>query len=216
MKNVSGISGAAPLFRSIMLLLHRDHDPEPFPVPDNLVSCPVCPLSGQRPGLYCEGHIEEWFAQGTEPSQSCTVHQNVAIDRQSGQLATNTTPENNIDYRVYTVWPAPYHDWMASRNLPILPDTTSLHQPKPVILFPDDGDIFKIDPILRPEYQVLHFSAQIPAHVDTVQWILDNKLLAQTPFPFTLSWPMTPGQHRLSVHIPDQTSSTEITFQVLP
>ncbi len=216
MKNVSGISGAAPLFRSVMLLLHRDHDPEPFTAPDNVVSYPVCPLSGQRPGPYCEGHIQEWFVRGTEPSQSCTVHQNIAIDNRSGQPATATTPKKNIAYRVYTVWPAPYHNWMTSRNLPILPDTTSPRQPKPVILFPDDGDIFKIDPILRKEYQVLHFSAQIPAHIDTVQWILDDSLLAQTPFPFTMTWPMTPGRHRLTVQNPNQTLSSEITFQVLP
>jgi penicillin-binding protein 1C len=74
MQGVSGISGAAPLFRSVMLELHRDDDPGIFRCPETLVRRSICARSGKLAGSGCTNLIEETFIAGSEPRDTCTIH----------------------------------------------------------------------------------------------------------------------------------------------
>ena len=75
MQNVSGVSGAGPLFRDIMLLLEKKQKrrTSDFPVPDGLVEIYICPLSGMLLGPSCHGKIREIFVKGTEPDEICNL-----------------------------------------------------------------------------------------------------------------------------------------------
>jgi len=77
MQGVSGISGAAPLFRDVMLELHNQDPPEGFEQPTTLVSRRICAGSGQIASRGCAKTIEELFISGTEPRDTCWVHNNV-------------------------------------------------------------------------------------------------------------------------------------------
>jgi penicillin-binding protein 1C len=73
MQSVSGVSGAGPLFRDIMLLLEkrekrRNFD---FTIPAGLMEVYVCPQSGMLVGSFCPGKIKEIFIKGTEPKEIC-------------------------------------------------------------------------------------------------------------------------------------------------
>lgn len=74
MHNVSGITGCGPLFRDIMLLLHKLDRGKEFPKPNGLVTVSVCPVSGEVPTDFCPGRVEEIFVQGTEPQRTCSRH----------------------------------------------------------------------------------------------------------------------------------------------
>jgi penicillin-binding protein 1C len=74
MQGVSGISGAAPLFRSVMLELHRYSYPSDFEFPSNLVKHRICARSGKICGPACTNTIEETFIMGTEPRDTCDLH----------------------------------------------------------------------------------------------------------------------------------------------
>ncbi|MBU1741359.1 MAG: penicillin-binding protein 1C, partial [Proteobacteria bacterium] len=50
MKKVSGVTGAGPLWRDVMELLHQDRLPGPFRPPPGVVQAHVCPLSGRLAG----------------------------------------------------------------------------------------------------------------------------------------------------------------------
>jgi penicillin-binding protein 1C len=78
MHNVSGISGSGPLFRDIMLLLHKNEAGREFPKPGGLSTASVCPISGKRPTAFCPGAVEEVFIEGTEPRQVCPYHRATA------------------------------------------------------------------------------------------------------------------------------------------
>jgi penicillin-binding protein 1C len=78
MHNVSGISGSGPLFRDIMLLLHKNEAGREFPKPSGLSTASVCPISGKRPTAFCPGAVEEVFIEGTEPRQVCPYHRATA------------------------------------------------------------------------------------------------------------------------------------------
>ncbi len=80
MRNVSGVSGAGPLFRDTMLLLQkRERIANPnFPIPEGLIEAYVCPRSGMLAGSSCPGRIKEIFIKGTEPGEYCNLCSAVA------------------------------------------------------------------------------------------------------------------------------------------
>uniref|UniRef100_A0A7V0Z3V1 peptidoglycan glycosyltransferase n=1 Tax=candidate division WOR-3 bacterium TaxID=2052148 RepID=A0A7V0Z3V1_UNCW3 len=70
MNGVSGISGAAPLFRDIMIELHRNKYPKTFESPKSLIQLKICAKTGLIPGKNCSV-VEEFFVLGTEPKDTC-------------------------------------------------------------------------------------------------------------------------------------------------
>ncbi|MER3525260.1 MAG: penicillin-binding protein 1C, partial [Ignavibacteria bacterium] len=106
MKLVSGITGAAPLMRDMLLALHRtEHAPAAFERHPRLVEVKICPRSGMKPGRHCPGEVHELFLAGTEPRTVCEVHRAFRIDVQSGLLASHSTPRGRIPERVYECFP---------------------------------------------------------------------------------------------------------------
>jgi len=73
MQGVSGVSGAAPLFRDVMIELHRDGYPTRFPEPPNLTRARICGKSGLLGRDPCPVKIDELFIPGTEPRESCVI-----------------------------------------------------------------------------------------------------------------------------------------------
>jgi penicillin-binding protein 1C len=61
MRQVSGVTGAAPLWNRIMLHLHENQEPAAFPPPEALVKLPICAISGLKPTPDCSLVVEEYF-----------------------------------------------------------------------------------------------------------------------------------------------------------
>ncbi|MEH2196168.1 MAG: penicillin-binding protein 1C [Nostoc sp.] len=61
MRQVSGVTGAAPLWNRIMLHLHEHQEPTAFPSPEGLVQLPICAISGLRPTPNCTSVVQEYF-----------------------------------------------------------------------------------------------------------------------------------------------------------
>ncbi|MEH2297103.1 penicillin-binding protein 1C [Nostoc sp.] len=61
MRQVSGVTGAAPLWNRIMLHLHEHQEPADFPSPEGLVQLPICAISGLRPTPDCTSVVQEYF-----------------------------------------------------------------------------------------------------------------------------------------------------------
>jgi hypothetical protein len=81
------------------------------------------------------------------------------------------------------------------------PDSSGL-----VITFPDDGDIFTIDPVLRRAYQSLKLEVVVSTAVERVTWMVDGQPLAEVAAPYVAHWPLQPGRHMLQAiavdHLP--------------
>lgn len=201
MHKVSGISGAGLLFRDIMLLLHRESWPATFVAPPGLTEREICARSGELPGPYCPGTVREVFIAGTEPTRTCAVHQAFVVHHQENGASSRA------ELQVYEVWPALYERWMVEAGVPTPPrawlalraEASSLKQQLPVITFPDNGDIYKIDPVLRPEYQTLDLEAVFPQGVKTVSWWVNDSLLCTVAHPFRARWRLVPGRHCFQV-----------------
>ncbi|MDZ8029167.1 MAG: penicillin-binding protein 1C [Nostoc sp. DedQUE11] len=61
MRQVSGVTGAAPLWNRIMLHLHEYKEPEGFTSPESLIQLPVCAISGLKPTPDCTSVVQEYF-----------------------------------------------------------------------------------------------------------------------------------------------------------
>lgn len=228
MRKMSGITGAAPIFRDIMLILHRQNYPLPFAQPAGLETRMVCSKSGQIPNVFCRTIHKELFQPGTAPKDTCQVHQRFLLDRRNGLLASNQTPPQFVEQRIYEVLPPIYRSWAEAQKLPQPPWRHSPLNIKPeisdsaavvaatelVIAFPDNGDIFKIDPILRVEYQTLQLEAIVPPGVDEITWWVDNQQLCVTPAPFSVSWQLKKGGHTFQISSKTQ-KSLPVRIQVL-
>lgn len=61
MRQIAGVTGAAPLWNRIIMHLHERSDPAPFDAPGGLVARPICATTGWRPTPDCESVVREYF-----------------------------------------------------------------------------------------------------------------------------------------------------------
>lgn len=70
-----------------------------FPVPNNITTLEIDPLTGNLPGSYTEKTVKEVFRDDNIPVEVDNIHEpiiTVKIDKETGQLATANCPEENI------------------------------------------------------------------------------------------------------------------------
>jgi membrane peptidoglycan carboxypeptidase len=113
MKNLPGLRGASPIWHAIMEYALQDEESIPFHRPDGLVERAVCAVSGKLPTANCPT-VSELFIPGTEPTESCDIHQAYPINRETGRLCTAHTPAELCEQRVFEVYPPEAADWLAS------------------------------------------------------------------------------------------------------
>lgn len=124
MLDVSGIDGAGPIWRDLMLAAHDDIPPT-FTQPEGITELVICAPSGLLPSPACTRTRRERFLLGTEPTEVDNQFQLIRIDQATGLRATAETPVERIAERVYWQLPAAYHDWMLSQGIALSPPLLS-------------------------------------------------------------------------------------------
>jgi hypothetical protein len=66
-----------------------------------------------------------------------------------------------------------------------------------------DGDIYKLDPVLRPDFQSIRLQASVPEewNVDQLEWWINQKRIGVCTSPFHFLWNITPGLYTISASI---------------
>ena len=119
MKDVTGLSGAAPIWNEVMQFYHRGLPEETWLRPPGLVNVAVDALSGLLPAEHSAGPISEMFLEGIQPTRRDDVHQVFAVNRETGKLAVaGCTPPELIEERVYEVYPPVANDWLKEQEIP--------------------------------------------------------------------------------------------------
>lgn len=129
MNQLSGYLSAADLVRRVLLRLHGEQgdglEDLSFPPPRGYQPVRVCALSGHRATAACDRVFLEWFRPGEEPTDDCEAHQQRAVDRRDGLLATAATPPAAVEVRTFVELPPRYAAWQAAAGLPRPPDAAS-------------------------------------------------------------------------------------------
>lgn len=106
-KMTKGSSMAAEFWSYIMTNIHEGYEPKNFTKPDNMVTKQVCKISGKLATELCSRDPRgstvrtEMFVKGTEPTEECNTHVEVAIDTSTGKLASQYCPPELTENRVF-------------------------------------------------------------------------------------------------------------------
>ncbi len=203
MRDVSGVTGAAPLLRAVLLHLVGDQPSPDFTPPPGLVRAAICPLSGGGHTPLCPTAVEEWFAAGTAP-EPCAVHQEIAIDRRTGLRAGASCPPAAVTRSVFAVLPPEFDHW-AQAHLPQPPLAFSPlcpGAPPPLTALgvdePADGAVYQRDSQLPDQTQQISLAAH---GVAPIRWQVDGQPLGQTASGERLFWTPSAGRH--AIHATD-------------
>lgn len=125
MQEVSGVTGAAPLWHQIMIHLHERKEPKPLPVPGSWVKQPICATTGLTPTPECQSVVLEYV----EP-QSVTTPEIVATRQPSDSefkiqfpreddyfLVDPTQPDQVLQFQVITRDSVPVNWWLNGKPL---------------------------------------------------------------------------------------------------
>jgi penicillin-binding protein 1A len=107
--HVPGLVGGteAPMWRDIMTVAHLGLAVKQFQRPSGIVEAQVCLDSGKAPTELCAqdprgSRVQtELFIDGTQPVELCDIHTTANIDIRNGKLATENTPPEFIQQRVF-------------------------------------------------------------------------------------------------------------------
>jgi len=203
MKQLSGYRGGASLVSDVMRLLHADKldgtRDGSLPPPDGYTQAPLCALSGRAATDACDHVVTEWVATAPEP---CEAHQRWLVDARTGAPAHTGTPERFRREAVVVDLPPRYADWVSRAGLPRAPTDSGVAASPMAITAPMDGAQVMIDPEVPAEQATLALRAAVAPDVEQVVWYVDGEPYAVADHPFTLRWPLTPGEHRFQVRLP--------------
>jgi penicillin-binding protein 1C len=199
MQNVSGVTGAAPLWNRIMLHLHEHREPKVFPIPPGLVKRPICAISGKKPSRACPSIVQEYFYP---EDLSNYQHQTDSFFKAISPASPGKSPQYQLNL------PPEYNEWLATKpSTPLFSGTLR-------ILSPRNGDYFLIQaplnpakehPVERLEFKLTGTSGQ------PVEWRLNGTRLS-SPANQSLFWPMQLGQWRLDAKSGSMTD--QVNFEV--
>ncbi len=119
MKNAAdGVRTAGPIWHDIITWLHEGLPVEGFTRPANIETVIVDSTSGKLPTDYSPARMQEIFIKGTAPTEYDDIHQPFQICKASGKLATAYCPPEDIEQKVFDIYPAEANDWVREQNIP--------------------------------------------------------------------------------------------------
>ncbi len=215
MVDVTGVSGAAPIWNAFMRQVLRGKPELNFTEPPGMIRKEVCALSGLLPTPTCQRRRMELFIDGTQPTTYDTLYQTFTIDRATGALATSATPPNERVDKVYIVLPQEARDWGIKHG--VLPPPTGAMVLLPDadkglrLLDPDPHTIFKLSPVLPESSQRIRLTVGAPQGTQAVTYLMDGQAIGTVDSaPWALWWPLTLGNHELvaRAHLADGSTQT--------
>jgi len=221
MIQVSGITGAGPIFKRVMMQSMAGLRPAPLVNTSGLEQARICPLSGELAGPNCPASMEEVFSPGTRPRHECSMHRGLAKDLPeplAERCQALTGPEDQlVDLGV------DFYDWARTEGVSREPwlasacaETWSNDEGQaPRILSPSHGDEFLLFTDLPLEDQSIPLRVRASPAQGALEVRLDGQVLFLLEPPFSGRFPATRGEHVLSLHAPDEAKAiAQVRFRV--
>jgi penicillin-binding protein 1C len=215
MADVSGITGAGPIFHAVMEAAvgsrsRATAQTSSLALRDDaarlgLERTAICALSGELATPACTHRVHEWLPEGSAAHAApCAVHERIRIDVRNGLRAGPACARSVTEERTFERWAAPYDAWARRTNRALAPEGSSPECPSdapedasdgerrdplaPRITYPFDGARFVIDPERPSGLQLLDI--RVEPDGATVEVRVDGALL-----PKSRAWPLAAGEH---------------------
>ncbi len=202
MVQVSGISGAGPIFKRVMTRAMDGVAQAPLVDERGLVRAHVCPLSGKLAGPGCPAAMEEHFLRGTAPTESCEMHAALAhqltpeLERTCLRLAASEGRLVDLGLDFY--------DWARNEGLAKEPWLAALctgaaSTTEVKVLHPSSGDEFLVMADLPLADQAIPLRVRAAPSHGVLQVRIDGHQVSTLAPPYTGRVPVTAGAHQLEL-----------------
>ncbi len=203
MIQVSGITGAGPVFKRVMSAAMSGVVPAKLVDRRGLTAVHICPLSGERAGPSCPAAMEELFIGKTAPKQACSMHGELSaslsepLRAQCLRLAAASGRMTDLGLDFY--------DWARNEGLAAEPWLAAAclgkhdqdHGAK--VLQPVKGGEFLLLADLPLADQSIPVRVRAAPTLGRLHVYLDGAPALELSAPFTGRIPATPGPHVLEV-----------------
>lgn len=221
-KIASGVSGAAPIWRRIMLYELPKREKQDFPIPEKIVSVSVDSVSGY-PSHDNFPSRTDYFIDGTQPTNSDPIHTMLKVCKGSNGLATpDDVATNNYDQKEYfsfkeedpvskdgqNRWQAGIDQWISQQA-----DKDKYNPPQG---YCREGGLVNVG-IDSPAHQSTvgnTFDIKISTHslkkiIEVKLWIdgAENKTWNESPYETSLT--LSNGPHTIKVKATDKDGNSE-------
>lgn len=206
MLDVTGLSGAAPIWHQFVRTVLTGVPETPFERPEGLEQVEVCALSGQLPTDVCPYRMSEWFIRGTEPTQYDILHRKITIDTDTGCLADDATPESQKTSRTVLDLPPEAYPWARAQSITLLSDLAceidvkvEANEPDDLplrLVAPDPNTTYNISPTTPIDAQQIRLEAVGETGLREVTlWVDDEIVATLSSPPYQAWWPLSLGVH---------------------
>ncbi len=202
MHNVSGVTGAAPIWHDVMRELLQGKPVREFHRPDGLTQVEVCALSGLLPTPACEHRRSEWFIAGTEPTQTDTFYRQIWIEPGTNRVSSESIP--GVQPLTVLDLPVEAQPWAREQGLPLLVDysskLSSAQNEQIMLSSPRANTTYQLTAETDASAQQLPVEALVGPGITRVTFWVDGNLLAKVDqAPYQVWWQLQPGEHRFWV-----------------
>ncbi len=184
MQNVTGLTGAAPIWAETMRSILEGRPDKIFTQPAGLLQFEVCDLSGLLPTDTCPHIKKEWFIAGTQPTTPDTFYQRT----NSGEIALNI--------------PIEARNWAHAQGFLLLDDANAATNltDSLTLISPINNTTYRLAPTLDLSAQQISFSTLVNSDFAQVTFFVDGiALTALSTPPFQTWWTLSLGEHRFWV-----------------
>ena len=211
MRNVSGVDGAAPIWRDVIETALKGTPPKPFPEPEGIERTLVCLPSGLLPTPHCQRQRLEVFAAGTAPTDQDDYYRPVLMCDATAEAVTPSLGPcpGNVSERVFAFVPLEAIPWARQAGVSLPPlspyaegsPTGAPGVPHPQtlrLISPVDGAVLRLSREVLRQDQALRLEALPAGPVRFVELYVDGTLLGRVDrAPYRLAWPIVEGEHQI-------------------
>jgi hypothetical protein len=124
-----------------MTVAHANEPVSPFVPPAGVRQFEICADTGTLPSDACPERRTRWFAEDRPPlPKEKDLWQKLRVVRGTNELATEFTPADQIEERVFKVYPPEYRAWAEAHGMPQPPADA------PVVTDPSLLQVALVDP----------------------------------------------------------------------
>lgn len=230
MRNVTGLTGAAPIWHHFMRSVLSGAPKKYFTQPPGLMQLEICSLSGLLPTPNCPYRRLEWFISGTQPTQKDTIYRTISIPKNLFQDGNSElTIENNQTITVLDL-PVSARYWAASHGFKLFSDINALLK-QPAAIDTQNTNFYIANPVLHSKFVITSNAPEnsqkikidIVANISLEKvdlWIDDTRIATFYDPPFEYWWSLSLGEHQIwasGVSPTGETINTNtVLFSVMP
>ena len=235
MRRVSGIDGAAPIWRDIMETALKEKTPAAFAAPQGIHELVVCVPSGLLPTPYCPRTRLEKFAPGTEPVVPDDYYRPLLVCDATGRaVASRAACPGSASQHIYAFVPLEAVPWARAAGIPLPPVPLYAGGANDGVAGPDGASAIAVILVAPSNGAVLHVSREIPltgqalriealpaAGIRFVELFVDAAPIGRADAaPYRVNWQLSEGTHEIRARAVDldgnETWSQTTRVTVLP